>query len=178
MNFSRREKILGIITGGCLLAVMAGQFGWDLVNRGFDALDRDAVSLTEKIRKSQVVLSRQERAEAEFRQALDVLGEQEDDQNLMTKMLAAINAMAQAKNVHLQELNSLPLEKEEGRRTLRIRVSLSAAWPSLLEFFNELQKSPHRFDMEDVVLETSQTADGTVRCQITLSRWSLLEDPA
>jgi Tfp pilus assembly protein PilO len=174
---SKREKILGLITGGCIAVIVAGQIGWDCVHHGFEALDHEIASLNDSVRKNQILLSRQGRVEGQFLQAARLLEEQNVKEDRMTEFLAAINATAQAKKIQLQELNSLPLEKDQDLRTFKIKVSLAGSWPDMLEFFNELQKLPHRFDIEDVVLEKSAAGEHLVRCQMTLSRWVLEEDP-
>jgi Tfp pilus assembly protein PilO len=176
-HFSKREKILGLITTGCLLAWMAGQVCFNRLHDAFETLDQETIRLQQELHKNQVFLGRQIQVEDEFRRALDLVGDKADDQDLMTHMLANVNATAQARKIQLQELNAMPMNKAEGIRTIKIKISLAGSWTSLLEFLNELQKSPHRFDMEDIVLEKSQAGEHLVRCQMTITRWSLEEVP-
>src|ERR1041385_6805217 len=120
-KFSKRERILGMITIGCLMLVGLGESGWDAIHHRLDAMDQEAAALNDHIHHSEILLSRQSRAEKKFQEALNVLGEKVDDQNLMTQILAGINTLAQSKNIQLQELNSLPLENESGSRILKIK---------------------------------------------------------
>ena len=181
MNFTRlssREKILGAVTIGCVSVVMIAQFIGSAVHTSFDKIDHEASRLEETLRQSELLLSRRNRIQEEYHQALEMFGDKSGDQDLNTQLLADINTVAKSRKIQLQELNSLPVDVEEGIRTIKIRAAFAGTWTSLLEFVNDLQKSPHRFDVEEAVLEKADTQDHMIRCQMTLTRWSLQEDPS
>jgi hypothetical protein len=173
-DLSKREKLLGIMTAACVVALSVGQWGREYMRDRFSSLDGKIATLSESISKTQLFLGRQSRMEEEFQQALKIFGDPADEQTLMTQMLSAINTAARSKDVQLQEINSLPAEHDQGKRMVRIKTSLAGSWPSMLELFNDLQKPPYRFDIESIVLEKSAAGQGQVRCQMTLARWSLL----
>ncbi len=177
-KLSPREKVLAGIAAGCIALIAAGQWGWDFAAGRFNALDQEAVRLIKEIRISEDFLSRQAATAAEFKKVAQDFADGSADQDLMAQMLVALQAEAQASELHLQEINSLPFVQEDGMRMLRVKMSVGGSWSELTHFLNQIQKQPRRFDIEELVLDRSTETNALMRCQMTLRRWSVSEEAA
>lgn len=177
IRLSGREKILAVLSVGCIGAVLIVQCLGDRMRHSLGDISRQTAALEESLRQSRVLLGRHRRLQSDYRQALLILGDSKNDQDLMAQLLSDINAVAKNRKVQLQELNSLPVETNDGVRTVKIRIVMTGSWHAMLDFFNDLQRSPHRFDVDEAVLEKAAAADGLISCQLTVSRWSMQDGP-
>jgi Tfp pilus assembly protein PilO len=176
-GLSQREKVLAMVTAGCILMTSAGQWGWSFIAGRLNTYDQEALRLTKEIKISQDFLRRHGAVEAELKKASQDFIES-SDQDLMAQMLAALQTEAQAGNLHLQEINSLPFEQEGGIRMLKVKMAVTGSWPELIYFLNQIQKPPRRFDIEELVLKRSAETTALIHCQMTLRRWSVSDEAA
>jgi len=169
-KLSKREKIIFYITIFVIFSFVVAHFLLNPAISKIEALDKEIAAEEDNIKKSLLLLSREDEIMAEHDRYLPYFEKSETESLEPISFLKSIENLAQSASVELLDIKPNPVQEGELTKEYFVTLSCEAPMDRIFDFLYSIENSEHLLSVERLTVTPREEGTNIVKCNIYISK--------
>jgi len=171
-KLSKREKVIFYITVFVVFSLVVARFLLNPAVSRMEALDKETAKQEENIKKSLLLLSREEEIIAEYDRYSLYFEKPETKSTEPISFLKNIENLAQNSSVELMDIKPSSLQEETSTKEYFVNLNCEAPMDRIFDFLYSIENSEQLLRVERMLIAPKEEGEGDniVKCNIYISK--------